>query len=222
MKKVFSVLLVILALFLAILAFRSIMRPEKFKTTYETRKTEIRNKLTAIRAAQAVYRNEYKVYASDIDSLADFVENGNINIIKNIGNIPEGMNEADAFKAGLIKKETIVVPARVRIIETDPSVEEYLKDFRYIPHTNGKKFEIQTGSIASKTYEIPLYRIDVPIDDILANMDESITPKNTNAFTRFFNYVFYSGLADEREYRTQYGPMWMGSLTEASTSGSWE
>lgn len=222
MKTVFRVVLVVAALFLSVLAFRSIMRPEKFKLVYETRKTEIRNRLTTLRAVQAVYKNEYKTYASDIDSLAEFVENGKINIVNNIGNIPEGMSEDEAFKRGLLKKVTIQVPAKERIKETDPTVADFLSTFQYIPHNNGKKFTIQTGSIASKTYEIPVYRVDVPLDDILANMDENITPRNSNIFTRFFNYILYNGLAEEEQYRLQYGPMWLGSLTEASTSGSWE
>lgn len=219
MKTAFRVLLIIAAIFIGLLVFRSIMRPEKYKTVYETRKNEIRDRLVTLRAAQAVYKNEFKTYASDIDSLVDFVQNGHVTIVKNVGNIPENMTEEAAFKAGLIRRETTEVPAKEKILELDPNVVYHLDDFQYIPFNKGKKFTIQTGSIASRTYEIPVYRIDVPIEDILASMDESITPKNANFLKRFFNYIIYNNL-DEENY--VYPPIHMGSLTEANTSGSWE
>ncbi len=222
MKRVFQIVLIILALFLAVLAFRSIMRPEKFRMVYELRKNEIRDRLITLRAAQAVYKNEYKTFADNIDSLAHFVNYGTVTIIKNVGTIPEKMSEADAFKAGLLKREVIHIPAKERILETDATVESHLRDFQFIPFTNGKKFTIQTDSIVASTYTIPVYRVDVPIDDVLANMDKGITPENAGSLKRFVNYILYNNLSKETQYRNQYGDMWMGSLTEANTSGSWE
>ena len=222
MKRVFQIVLIVLAVFLAILAFRSIMRPEKFKMVYELRKNEIRNKLVTLRVAQTVYKSEYKTFASDIDSLAYFVNHGTITVEKNVGVIPENMSEVEAFKAGLIKKEVMYVPAKNKVLEADPSVEPYLKDFQFIPFTHGKKFEIKNGTITASTYTIPVYRIEVPVDDVLANMDETVLPENANVFKRLFNYFIYSGLADEKEYRDLYGIVWMGSLKDANTAGSWE
>ena len=134
------------------------------------------------------------------------------------------MTEADAFKAGLLKKETVSIPVKDRIYEIEPKAN--LTDFQYIPFAtdeNGQKktFSIQTDSIASKTYTIPVYRIDVPIEDILANMDKSINTSD-NVFSRGINRILYGGLAEESQYKSQYNDIWMGSLTEASTTGSWE
>ncbi|MBO4381688.1 MAG: hypothetical protein J5799_01985, partial [Bacteroidales bacterium] len=77
-------------------------------------------------------------------------------------------------------------------------------------------------SIASRTYEIPVYRIDIPLDDILVNMDRSINPENAGVLSRLWNKIFYNNLSEEKQYRDQYADMYMGSLTEASTTGSWE
>jgi hypothetical protein len=78
------------------------------------------------------------------------------------------------------------------------------------------------GKLSSKTYEIPVYRIDVPIEDILANLDRTISPKESNLFTKMLNALFYNGLAEETQYMSQYKPMWLGSLTDSGMSGSWE
>jgi hypothetical protein len=222
-KTLFNILLVIVALVLALLATRSILRPEKYKAVYNQRAEEIRSRLITIRAVQAVYRNEFKKYAGDIDTLVEFVNNGVVHIIKTSGDIPDNMTEEEAFKAGLIKRVVETIPARDKILESDPNVTpESLRGFEFIPHADGRKFEIQLGTLSSKTYEIPVYRIDVPLDDILINLYRTISPRGSGTLSRFFNRVFYGGLANETQYKAKYRPMWLGSLTDASTSGSWE
>ena len=222
-KTLFNILLVIVALILALLATRSILRPEKYKISYNQRADEIKARLITIRAAQAIYRNEFKKYAGDIDTLVDFVNHGIVQIIKTTGEIPENMTEEEAFKAGLVKKIVETIPAKDKIVESDPNLTyNHLKNFEFIPNCDGKKFEIQLGKLTSKTYEIPVYRIDVPIDNILYNLDKTITPTEANVFSKLVNKLFYSGLAQETQYKSQYKPMWLGSLTDSGTSGSWE
>lgn len=222
-KTLFNILLVIVALGLAFLATRSILRPEKYKAAYNQRAEDIRVRLVTIRAVQQVYRNEFKRYTGDIDTLVDFVNNGIVHIVKMSGDIPDDMTEEAAFKAGLIQKMTETIPARDKIFEIDPNVTaENLRNFEFIPHGDGRKFEIQLGTISSRTYEIPVYRIDVPIEDILINLDRTIIPKEAGPLSRLWNRMFFGGLADETQYRDKYRPMWLGSLTDAGTSGSWE
>ena len=222
-RALISTLLVIFVVILAIFAARSIMRPEKFRQTYEDRKTLNVNNLKTIRCAQTIYKNVFKVYASDIDSLVDFVNNGQVEVEKTVGNFPDTMSQEQAFKLGLIKKQIVKIPAIEKMLELDPNLTiENFKNFQYIPFSDKEKYEIQTGSIASKTYEIPVYRIDVSKDQILVNMDRSITPENAGVFSKFWNKIFYNNLAEEEQYKSQYSDIYMGSLTEASTAGSWE
>ena len=222
-RKVFTALLIIAAVVLAIFAARSIMRPEKFRQVYELRKSANVTNLTTIRSAQTVYKTVYKHYASTMDSLVDFVNNGKVQIEKNVGNFPDTMSEAQAFKLGLIHKEVVEVPALEKMLELDNKLTaENFKNFQYIPFSDKKQYEIQTGSIASKTYEIPVYRIDVPLDDILVNMDRSISPEGAGILSKLWNKIFYNTLSEEKQYREQYADMYMGSLTEASNAGSWE
>lgn len=222
-RSLISIILGVAVLFLAIFAARSIMRPEKFKNVYEMRKTANVNNLLTIRSAQAIYKNVNKKYASTMDSLVDFVEHGTVEIEKNVGNFPDTMSEAEAFKLGLIHKEVVTVPAIEKMLDLDANLtRENFKNFQYIPFSDKKQYEIQVGSIASKTYEIPVYKIEVPLEDVLVNMDRSISPENSGFLKRLWNKIFYNKLAEEKQYKSQYGDMYMGSLTEASTAGSWE
>jgi hypothetical protein len=222
-RTVLNILLVIIALFFSFLVSRSILRPEKYKTVYNQRAEEIRTHLVTIRAVQQVYRNEYKKYAGEIDSLVEFVNYGVVHIIQTAGNIPEEMTEEKAFEAGLIKKTVETIPAKEKILSFDPNVTtESLKSFELIPYNDGKKFEIQLAEISGKTYTIPVYRIDLTLEKILANLDQTISKKEENLLSRFFNKLFYNNLAQDNQYKDQYLPMWLGSLTDASISGSWE
>jgi hypothetical protein len=222
-KTLFQIFLVIVALFLALLAFRSIMRPEKFKMIYEVREKEIINRLTTLRAVEAVYKTEFKRYTADIDSLVDFANNGSISIVKNIGEIPDGMSEAEALKKGILTKQILKVPAKDKILQNDPKVKpETFKYFQYIPETNKKKFEIQVGSIKNGKTETPTYKVEVKVEDILSNMKKSITPEKAGRLTKFWNYLIYGNLPEEQQYKNKYVTISMGSLENASTSGSWE
>lgn len=222
-RKLLSILMIVVVVFLAIFAARSIMRPEKFRQVYELRKEANVANLTTIRCAEAIYKNVHKKYTDNIDSLVDFVKNGTVQIEKNVGSFPDTMSEAEAFKLGLIHKETVDIPAIEKMLELDKNItRENFKNFQYIPCSDKKKYTIQTGSIASKTYEIPVYRIDVPADDILLNMERTITPEGSGAFKKLWNKIFFNKLSSEKQYRDLYGDMYMGSLTEASTAGSWE
>ena len=222
-KVIFRVLMILVILCFTVLVMRSIMRPEKYRMVYEGRCDVIKEKLITIRDLQAVYKNEYKTYMSDADSVALFAEEGMVDIIKNVGEIPEGMNEKDALAQGLLHKETISVPAKVKVLENDVTrTEENFNNLSTVLGPNSPKFSIKTGSIKSKTYEIPVYQIVVPIDDILFNMEEAITPSNANVFVKLWNKLFYNGLASERQYKSQYKDLVLGSLSEANTAGNWE
>lgn len=222
-RTLFSIILAVIVVVLAVFASRSILRPEKFKSIYEARKTANVNNLLTIRSAQTVYKTVYKKYASDIDSLADFVNNGYVEVEKTIGNFADTISQEEAFKLGLIHKEVVKVPAAEKILELDAKLTpESFKNFQYIPFSNKKKYEIQTAEIASKTYTIPVYKIDLPLDDILINMDKSITPDNAGGFKKLVNKIFFNNLSEENQYKSQYSAIYMGSLTEASTAGSWE
>lgn len=222
-RNLFSILLVIVVVFLAIFAARSIMRPEKFRQVYENRKSANIANLETIRCAQTIYKNVYKKYASSVDSLVDFVENGTVEVEKTVGNFPDTMSQEEAFKLGLIHKQIVEIPAVEKMLELDNKLtKDNFKKFQYIPFSDKKKYQIQTGSIASKTYEIPVYRIDVSEEELLVNMDKSISPENCSAFKKIWNKIFFNNLAEEEQYKSQYEGMYMGSLTEASTAGSWE
>jgi len=200
------------------------MRPGKFKSVYEQREDRIVECLEIIRNAQNVYKQETGKVSGDIDELYDFVQNGTITVeqTKMLKEVPKNMSEEDAFAQGYLEKSVVKIPAKRRMMENDKNlVESSLKNFNYIAET-GNKFKIDTASVESAGVIIPVYRIYLTVDDILANMQQTIIPENSSAIAKFWNKLLYSGLEEETQYRVQYRDIWMGALDNASVSGSWE
>lgn len=200
------------------------MRPGKFRSVYEQREDRIVECLEIIRNAQNVYKQETGKVSGDIDELYNFVQNGTITVeqTKMLKEVPKNMSEEDAFAQGYLEKTIVKIPAKRRMMENDKNlVESSLKNFNYIAET-GNKFKIDTASVESAGVIIPVYRIYLTVDDILANMQKTITPENSSAITKFWNSLLYRGLEDETQYRVQYRDIWMGALDNASVSGSWE
>lgn len=223
-QSLFRIVLVIIILFLTFMIYRSIMRPGKFKSVYEQREDRIVECLEIIRNAQNVYKQETGKVSGDIDELYDFVQNGTITVeqTKMLKEVPKNMSEEDAFAQGYLEKSVVKIPAKRRMMENDKNlVESSLKNFNYIAET-GNKFKIDTASVESAGVIIPVYRIYLTVDDILANMQQTITPENSSAIAKFWNKLLYSGLEEETQYRVQYRDIWMGALDNASVSGSWE
>lgn len=223
-QSLFRIVLVIIILFLTFMIYRSIMRPGKFRSVYEQREDRIVECLEIIRNAQNVYKQETGKVSGDIDELYNFVQNGTITVeqTKMLKEVPKNMSEEDAFAQGYLEKTIVKIPAKRRMMENDKNlVESSLKNFNYIAET-GNKFKIDTASVESAGVIIPVYRIYLTVDDILANMQKTITPENSSAITKFWNGLLYRGLEDETQYRVQYRDIWMGALDNASVSGSWE
>lgn len=223
-SKIFSWILksvlVLLICVLAIATTRSIMRPQKFKTIYENRLEIVKQRLIAIRTIQNVYKNEHKTYATSIDSLVDFVNNGTVTIQRSQGFVPENMTEEEALKQGLIKREEVKVSVKSKVLDQDSTVN--LDNFQYIPYTNKEKFNIESGVIKGKNFDVPTYRIIVTKDVLFENMDNDIQTNTTNVFKKLWNQLLYSGLSEETIEKNKYKDVIMGSLTEAHTNGNWE
>ena len=214
-------ILILLICFFAIATVRSIMRPQKFKMIYDNRLALAKQRLITIRTIQNVYRNEFKKYATSVDTLVDFIEHGMITIVSNQGFIPEGMGEEEALKKGLIKREMIKVTAKSKVLDQDSTL--VLDNFQYVPLTNNKlKFVIKTASIKGKNFEVPTYCITVSKEDLLRTMDRDIHGNSHNSLVRLWNKIIYSNLSEETSEINKYKDVIMGSLTEAHTNGNWE
>ena len=102
-RTIFSIVLIVGIVALAIVLYTSIMRPVKFDAEYNSRSTEVINKLKDIRTIQEAFKSTNGRFCGDIDSLLVFLETGKVNMVKKFGVVPDSLTEAQAIKAGVVK-----------------------------------------------------------------------------------------------------------------------
>lgn len=213
MKKVIiQVVLAVLIVILGYCIYESIMQPIRFQKLADWRYERTKQSLINIRDAQIAYKSVYGKYTNNFDTLQDFVKNGNLKIVKAIGDIPDSffnkyprkVAEMKAIEAGIVRRDTVTVSCFDSLCNN----KYPLDSIRYVPLTGGKIFELDTASIetASKIV-VPLFEAKAHNDVYLLGLDRQEIVNKT----------------DEQEKNSKYPGLKVGSLTELNNNaGNWE
>ena len=81
---IINIALVLVAVFLAYMVYRSISRPVIFENTKRAREEKVVQNLKGIRDAQDLFKEEYNRYTASFDSLVAFVKTGQLPIVNRI------------------------------------------------------------------------------------------------------------------------------------------
>jgi len=217
---IIQIVLVLAILFLSVMIFRSLMRPEKFKNVYESRRAEVVVKLKDIRAIQAFYKAEKGSYANSFDQLRDFWNNGKMTIVVKEGNVPDTLTEAQALKMNLIRRDTVIVEAKSEMLKSLPNFD--IDKFDIIPYSKGERFQIAADTITRANIPVFVYEVVARKNQYLKDLDDDTHIKDV-----FLGSLLYSGLQEQFlgpdfNYRESVTDIILGSLTEPSTDGNWE
>ncbi len=211
-SKLIQAVMIIGIVILTVFIFRSIMRPEKFKLMASERRDVVVEKLKDIRTAQIAFKNVYGNYANDFDTLIDFLKNGKVPIVAKIGVAPDSLTEAQAIKAGLVKRDTVLVDAFGEVFKDNPQLN--IVDLQYIPYSNKRKFEIHSGVIDRGGIKVPVFTVIAPKEAFLSGID--------NELKGFMDKILYSNLEKQFLKQDKYKNLVLGSLNDPSTDGNWE
>ena len=88
-KVALTIFLGLVVACLLFLNLRAILRPAKYEAVYQERCELNTNRLTSILLLQELYHERYHCYASHIDTLIDFYENGDLISINSRENPPQ-------------------------------------------------------------------------------------------------------------------------------------
>lgn len=211
MRRVIQVLFVLIIIVLGYLIVESIMEPIRFNQEVEVREQATIDRLIEIREAQKAYKDIYKEYMGDFDTLIAFVDTGSFVVIKAIGDIPEewldemGFEKAreKALKDGIILREATHVP----VLDSLFGSEFDTRLLRYVPFTDNVAFKMQAGTLlTSSNLTVQVVEAFVLYDDLLHGMDEQLV----------VNYK------DERMKIVGFEGVKFGSMEEGTLTGNWE
>jgi hypothetical protein len=192
-----------LALALAIVTlgyfiYDSINGKIQFEKETQRRKEIVVERLKDIRTAQLTFKNTNGMYADNFESLIDFVKNGKMAIVKQIGNADDSLQVA----MGLVTRDTMYISVMDTLFSTTQTAGRlkpfFIDSMAFVPFSGGEKFIINAGEIEKNRVKVKVFE----------------------AFASFEN--IYNGLDTDNHSIKLNDGLRVGSMTDASTSGNWE
>ncbi|MDD2530157.1 MAG: hypothetical protein PHN41_02905 [Bacteroidales bacterium] len=208
-RNIISIVLIVGILALIVLLYNSIMRPVKFDAEYNKRSAEVIVKLKDIRAIQEAYKGTNGKFCGDIDSLIIFLETGKVNMVKKYGVVPDSLTEAQALKAGIIKRDTVEVNPLEKLLEENKLITKdinALKNLKYIPYSDNKIFDMKADIIERSGVKVPTFEATADIFTYTKGMKEQDV----------------INLKAEVESKNRYAGWRVGDVTQPITDGNWE
>ncbi len=192
LQKVMFFVFLPLAFVTAYFAYRSIQAPIEFNIEKKKRYSRVESKLKTIRDWQLAYKSVYRTYASNFDSLIQFVNTDSFPVIKALGTVPDTLTEQQAVDLGLVVRDTMHVSVRDSLFKSDGDINLV----RFIPPLNKVEFKMESGMVEKG-------QVMVPVFEVVA-----------------LNEYIFEGI--KPEYYDPKGDLRVGSMSEPSTSGNWE
>jgi len=152
---------------------------------------------------QISYKNKYKGFSDDFDSLLVFMNYDSVAVVKSEGEAPDSLTELQAVQAGLIIRDTIYIAAKSHIFNEDYLTtrnEKFplnIEQLRYIPYTADKSYEIDAGSVEKGEVIVQVFEVSAKYGDVLIGLD-----------------------AENKKYDLS-SVLRVGSMSEASLNGNW-
>jgi len=201
-QKAIRLLLWPVIIILAWLVYRSPISLKEFQEVANFRKSAVIQDLKDIRTAQIAFKDKYRVYAGDFNTLISFVKNDSLAVIKAIGEVPDSLTEDQALKTGIISRDTVFVPAYETIFNDDylsTRDNRFTFDLDQLPLVpfSEKSFSIESGNIEKGKVVVQVFEVSTDYATFLDGIDAS-----------------NKGIDLEKIIR-------VGSMTEASINGNW-
>ena len=201
MKKVLTiVVLPIIAIVIGYLIYTSIQEPVIFEKERKFREKVAIERLKDIRTLQVAYKSKYNKFTSDIDSLIDFYNNGQITVIKQVGS----MDDSLAVAQKRVFRDSIRIAVRDTLLKREGFIVDSIK---YIPFS-GKK-EIEMKAIIGKVsgVDVPLFEANIPFEILLNDLNRQLLVN----------------LKSDREQVGKYPGLKVGSIEAPNNNaGNWE
>jgi hypothetical protein len=194
MKTAIQIGLALVIVVLVYFIYESVMEPVRFNQEVARREAMIIQRLRDIRAVQVAHRARYQKFNGDLDSLVYFIKNDSLPIIMAIGTVPDTLTETEAVRLGIVRRDTMWIPARDSLLARARYPVDSLP---YVPKSGGKRFTLEAGIIERGLVNLPVFEAFTIPEQYLADLDRW--------------KVYYT-----REM------LRVGSLVEASIDGNWE
>ena len=228
-KIIIEIALLALICGLVYVLYSNIMKPVNFNKEKETRQAVAVQRLKDIRTLQVAFKSVTGKFNSSIDSLKQFYEAGQMEIVMQIGSMddslavmnteaikkankklkPEQLTEKlqEAYAAGqkVVFSTVTKIPVRDTLFNNRPDF--CVDSLKFIPFSGKQPIEMESAIKMVSGVPVPLFEARIPWKALLKGMDRQLII-NLNAESRDLNR--YEGLQ-------------VGSITAPNNNaGNWE
>lgn len=227
MKKVLTyAVLPIVIIALAYLIYSSIMQPVRFNKEKAAREAVAIQQLKDIRTLEVAYKSVYAKFTADPDSLKDFYNNGQMEVVMQIGSLDDSVAVAnterirkankkitneqllDMYKKGeqrLVFSIKSKVPVKESILVGREDFD--INKIGVIPFSDGAKVQMDEIIKQVSGVDVPLFEAKMPYDDLLKGLDHQLLVN----------------LKAERADTGRYPGLMVGSIDNPNNNaGNWE
>jgi len=226
-KKVLTLfVLPVIIVLLVIAIVNSIMKPVNFNKERDARKVVAIQQLKDIRTLEVAYKGVYGKFASSVDTLKEFYENGNMSIILQIGSADDstawahteaikkahkGIKPEQIYEMYLNGDKNLVfsveskLPVKDTLFASRPDFD--INALKYIPFSDGEPVIIEAIEKTVSGVQVPLFEAKIPYQALLKGMDKQL----------IINYK-----AEQRDMN-RYEGLQVGSISAPNNNaGNWE
>ncbi len=197
-NNIIKVVLLVIIIVLAYLVYESIMVPVRFDKSVDQRSKAVIQNLVDIRSAEMTYKNIYGKYTSSFDTLIDFLEIGQIPVVKIIP------DPTDTTFSKTIRDTIGYIPVKDSLFGRRANYD--VLSLKYIPFTDNELFTLDAGIVEKGGVDVNVFEATSHFKVILNGLDEQMVVN----------------LIAAKEQIERYPGLKVGSMTEASTDGNWE
>ena len=176
---------------------------QKFQEQSNFRKSAVIQNLKDIRTAQVAYKDKYRVYSDNFNSLLNFINNDSIVFIKAIGEVPDSLTEEEALNAGIISRDSIYILVKESIYNEDylsnrdTRFELDIESLQEVPFSEGENFNIEAGNIEKGKVIGQVFEVSTSYASFLKGIDAKNKGLELNDIIK------------------------VGSMNDASINGNW-
>jgi len=196
-RTIIQIVLLVIIIILAYLVYRSVNKPLVFNAEKDKREAVVIQDLKDIRSGQQIYKKMYDKYASDFDTLLNFLREGEIPIVKKVPD-PEDTTFTRTINdtIGYIVVADSLYGRRANF---------QLDSLPYVP-MSGVKYKLESGKIERGGLKVHVFEASAHYKSILIGMDNQMI----------------INLIKARKDIEKYPGLKVGSMQEPSTDGNWE
>lgn len=233
LKSVLGLLIV----FLCVMIFLCVNRPQQRESEYFIRRDACGEKLKVIRTLEEAHKQAYGTYCGNFDTLLINLHKQEQRVMRKekAVNAPDSvydMPELEAIRKGwIVQKEVFVVPLdKLREDGKLTLTDEQLADVIYVPYTHKQtKFTINADSVAASLSgagdKLPTFEAFVTLDDLYADYTAEANSRGFKKFVELFTGSDAQWLINKKAELKDMNrfPGWkVGDITAPVTEGNFE